>query len=88
MTSENRRKKKNQRASMRVMLRRRYGSITLGHEALLQKTNGKCWICKEPIKGKITVDHIKQLADGGDNHWDNLMPACNVCNQKRGESLQ
>ena len=30
-----------------------------------------------------TIDHIKRLADGGDNRMDNLVAACQQCNNQR-----
>lgn len=43
------------------------------------------WQTAEGIKGALfaTVDHVEQLAHGGSNHPDNLVPACGPCNSDR-----
>ena len=33
---------------------------------------------------KATVDHIKTVVDGGSDDDENLIPACLLCNEKRG----
>lgn len=38
-------------------------------------------------KREMTVDHLTDLADGGTNDIENLVPACNECNQRRSVRL-
>lgn len=34
---------------------------------------------------RATIEHVQRLADGGNNHWDNLVAACAKCNGHRNE---
>ena len=46
-----------------------------------KKCNGRCWYCGVlPEPGDITVDHAKPRSRGGQNAEDNLLPACEYCN--------
>lgn len=39
-----------------------------------------CSYCGAPCQH---IDHIVPLANGGDNSWDNLTPACATCNKRK-----
>lgn len=65
------------------------------------KTGGLCWYCGQQLvvsvphsKGMYTgnffhVDHVNARTNGGDNHIDNLVPACRTCNSsKRYKSVE
>ena len=44
-----------------------------------------CVYCGEiRPKHQMTIEHILAKSDGGTNEWDNLAPACENCNHKRG----
>ena len=46
-----------------------------------RKCDGRCWYCGEvPEPGDLTVDHAKPRSRGGKNFDDNLLPACDYCN--------
>jgi 5-methylcytosine-specific restriction endonuclease McrA len=50
-----------------------------------KKCNGRCWYCGVlPEPGDITVDHAKPRSRGGQNAEDNLLPACEYCNNEKG----
>ncbi|MGH8598787.1 MAG: HNH endonuclease [Gammaproteobacteria bacterium] len=34
-----------------------------------------------------TLDHIKPIAEGGDNRFENLLTACRECNSKKNARL-
>jgi 5-methylcytosine-specific restriction endonuclease McrA len=51
------------------------------------KTDGRCWYCGEAFGGWLrlpVIDHIVDLAAGGTNHIDNLVPCCDQCNKVKG----
>lgn len=74
-----------------------YKPIPLGE--LIERDNGICQICGEPVdlndgwydqynifhvgRNYPTVDHIKPLAHGGDNTWDNVQLAHLHCNSSK-----
>ena len=45
--------------------------------------HGKCAICKEKLKQKFEVDHIKPLASGGTNNIKNLQLLCKSCHKEK-----
>ena len=36
---------------------------------------------------RLTIEHVKPKAKGGQTTWDNIVTACNTCNWKKGEKL-
>lgn len=51
------------------------------------KTDGHCVYCGKALHpfDDFTIDHLKPKAKGGDDSWDNLVPACMKCNGKKGD---
>lgn len=55
---------------------------------ILNKTNGICVMCGEPLTLKtMTIDHYIPLSKGGMNRINNLYPSCEKCNQKKGNEI-
>jgi len=50
---------------------------------MLGNQQGRCWWCRQPMRGKHTVDHRIALARGGDNDPSNLVLCCARCNSKK-----
>ena len=47
---------------------------------IYNKSNRKCNRCKKAIElSGMEIDHIKPLASGGDNSYDNLQALCKPC---------
>jgi 5-methylcytosine-specific restriction endonuclease McrA len=44
---------------------------------ILTEYDSKCVFCG--TDREITIDHVKRLIDGGDNHTDNIVPLCWDC---------
>ncbi len=59
-------------------------SINLTRKNVLRRDNHKCAYCG---RGDLpfTVDHILPKARGGKETWENLVAACIVCNNKKGD---
>ena len=38
-------------------------------------------------KERLTIDHVKPVSKGGKTTWDNIVTACNSCNDKKGNKL-
>lgn len=48
---------------------------------------GRCGYCGEMLaRDAITIDHIVPIARDGSDFTDNLMPACELCNERKGSS--
>jgi 5-methylcytosine-specific restriction endonuclease McrA len=46
-----------------------------------KKCDGRCWYCGVlPAPDDLTVDHALPRSRGGKNRDDNLLPACDYCN--------
>lgn len=62
---------------------------------IFDRASGKCHIChtwlsfdnygKLRLEGAWEVDHSVPLATGGTFHFNNLYPACVVCNRSKGK---
>jgi 5-methylcytosine-specific restriction endonuclease McrA len=60
----------------------------LERAAVRQKTKGRCAYCGCTLdyKGGMTIDHIQPVAQGGSDKLENLLPACERCNKRKGAS--
>ena len=63
-------------------------------KAVLDKYNGLCGYCgvrlatypqEDQMPEQFCIDHILPRTKGGTNDIDNLMPACRLCNSKKGK---
>jgi 5-methylcytosine-specific restriction endonuclease McrA len=54
---------------------------------LLELQDNKCWICERDLRllkpYRVTIDHLRPLSLGGENHVRNMKLACSTCNNKR-----
>ncbi len=55
---------------------------------VLKRANYKCEICGDPIVGRWEMDHIVQLAHGGEHSYANVRAAHISCNRKRSRKPQ
>lgn len=60
-------------------------------EQVWQKTGGHCWYCGEEVGwakysecAPMHVEHQLPRSRGGTDRFDNLVPACIPCNQRKG----
>lgn len=53
-------------------------------ERIAAKSNGRCWYCETPLdKQTATYDHVIPRSLGGRTTVDNLVLACQQCNQDK-----
>jgi len=57
--------------------------------AVFRRDSFRCRYCNRSVKDgiQLTLDHIKPQSKGGSWSADNLVCACNECNQAKGDSL-
>lgn len=55
-------------------------------EALKRINNFKCWYCG-CIPEKLTQDHVIPVSKGGDDSFENIVPACRTCNKRKSARL-
>lgn len=53
---------------------------------ILKSFNHRCAYCGERLE-KLTQDHVIPLAKGGSHTADNVVPACQSCNSKKGVKI-
>jgi 5-methylcytosine-specific restriction endonuclease McrA len=44
----------------------------------------RCVYCDKRCKGRLTQDHITPLSKGGSHTASNIVPACSLCNSRKG----
>mgnify|MGYP001609832829 CR=1 FL=1 len=63
------------------------------HERLSvwEKSSGHCWYCGIPLclsrtyrPDQWSIDHLQSREDGGTYALNNLVPACRICNSRKG----
>jgi 5-methylcytosine-specific restriction endonuclease McrA len=61
-----------------------YKKVVLTRKNILRRDGYKCTYCgRSDIP--LTVDHVVPKARGGDDSWENLITACTICNNKKGD---
>lgn len=61
-----------------------YKKVVLTRKNILRRDSYKCVYCgRSDIP--LTVDHIVPKARGGTDSWENLVTACTICNNKKGD---
>jgi len=55
---------------------------------ILLRDENRCQYCTKHFReGDLTIDHVLPRSKGGANTWDNVVAACNACNQKKRDFL-
>ncbi|MCK9210090.1 MAG: HNH endonuclease [Ignavibacteriaceae bacterium] len=61
-----------------------YKKVVLTRKNILRRDEFKCAYCgRSDIP--LTIDHIIPKAKGGIDSWENLVAACTICNNKKGD---
>jgi 5-methylcytosine-specific restriction endonuclease McrA len=61
-----------------------YKKVILTRKNILRRDSFRCGYCGRGDL-PLTVDHIIPKARGGQDTWENLICACTVCNNKKGD---
>jgi len=61
-----------------------YKKVVLTRKNILRRDNYKCAYCGRSDL-PLTIDHIVPKAKGGTDSWENLICACTLCNNKKGD---
>ena len=65
--------------------RKRSGKANARLADLVAQTYGTtCWLCHQPIVGRVSIDHVTPVSQGGSDDITNLRPAHLKCNVRRG----
>lgn len=61
-----------------------YKKVVLTRKNILRRDLYRCGYCGRGDL-RLTIDHIIPKARGGYDSWDNLISACTICNNKKGD---
>jgi len=61
-----------------------YKKVVLTRKNILRRDSYKCAYCGRSDL-PLTIDHIVPKAKGGIETWENLISACTICNNKKGD---
>jgi 5-methylcytosine-specific restriction endonuclease McrA len=61
-----------------------YKRVVLTRKNVLRRDLYRCGYCGRGDL-PLTIDHILPKAKGGEDSWENLVSACTVCNNKKGD---
>lgn len=56
---------------------------TVDPDVVLQRDNGVCGICEEPVSPDFQIDHVRALARGGEHSYANAQLAHPSCNFRK-----
>ncbi|HEO64786.1 MAG TPA: HNH endonuclease [Spirochaetes bacterium] len=63
-------------------------NLRLSKENIFYRDNYTCAYCGKRLpKDQLTLDHVIPLSKGGKKAWNNIVAACNSCNNKKGNHL-
>jgi 5-methylcytosine-specific restriction endonuclease McrA len=61
-----------------------YKRVVLTRKNILRRDSYKCAYCGRSDL-PLTIDHILPKAKGGTDSWENLICACTLCNNRKGD---
>jgi len=62
--------------------------LPLTRRTILARDHYTCQYCgAQPVKGRLTLDHVVPRSRGGENAWENVVTACIPCNQRKGDRV-
>ncbi len=61
-----------------------YKKVVLTRKNILRRDGFKCAYCGRSDL-PLTIDHIVPKAKGGNDSWENLICACTLCNNHKGD---
>ncbi len=67
---------------LRTYARIPFQFIVLSRKNILKRDGMKCQYCGSTRD--LTIDHVIPKSRGGDDSWENLVTACNRCNNRKG----
>lgn len=70
---------------LRSYARTPYRNIVLSRKSIMKRDGHKCQYCGSTED--LTIDHIIPKSRGGKDTWDNLVTACNRCNNVKGNRI-
>jgi 5-methylcytosine-specific restriction endonuclease McrA len=61
-------------------------SVRLSRQNIFLRDNHTCQYCYKKFSEKrLTIDHVQPLSKGGRHEWTNVVTACSLCNNRKGD---
>lgn len=60
-------------------------SVPSNRQNVFKRDNYQCVYCGNRDKKKLTIDHVIPQSKGGGNTWENLVTACQKCNNEKAD---
>jgi 5-methylcytosine-specific restriction endonuclease McrA len=62
--------------------------LPLNRRNVFARDQYTCQYCgRQPARARLTLDHVLPRSRGGELTWENIVTACAVCNQRKGNRL-
>lgn len=61
-----------------------YRNVPLTKNNIFKRDDYRCVYCGVNDKRKLTIDHVIPKCRNGNDTWDNVVVACNKCNNEKG----
>jgi len=59
--------------------------LPLSRRTVMARDQYTCQYCgATPLRAELTIDHVLPRSRGGVTEWENVVVACRVCNQQKG----
>lgn len=71
------------RLLMKVMVHKYYETLRPTRQAIFKRDKHCCQYCG--AHGELTIDHVQPRSRGGLDTWENLVAACQRCNNRKGD---
>ena len=62
-----------------------YKNVPLTKNNVFKRDDNTCVYCGEKDIKKLTIDHVYPKSKGGKDSWDNVVTACNKCNNVKAD---
>ncbi len=61
-----------------------YNNVRENRTKVYERDDYKCHYCQKQLtRFTATLDHVKAVAEGGDNSFENIVTACLGCNSRK-----
>jgi 5-methylcytosine-specific restriction endonuclease McrA len=71
------------RLLVKVVAQRFHETVRPARQAVFKRDRHACQYCGK--RGELTIDHVHPRSRGGEDTWENLVAACQTCNNRKGD---
>lgn len=71
------------RLLVKAVVQKYYETLRPTRQAIFKRDKHLCQYCGS--RADLTIDHVHPKSRGGDDSWENLVAACQRCNNRKGD---